>query len=78
MSGICLILGAVMTLFGLLFARNAFMAVSFWQGERVFSLSLLSVVLLLVGGRLLFSSVSESIKKVRARQQSKPVVRNMF
>jgi hypothetical protein len=73
MSGVCGILGAVMVWFGLLFVRDVLVLLPVWSGESTFSMLLLGAILLVVGGRLVFSAVLRSAKRLRTKLQGNPL-----
>jgi hypothetical protein len=65
--GIRMALGTVMVMAGVLFMRNVIVTLLRAQGEIAFSSLILGVILLLVGGGLLSSSISRYVKKTCTR-----------
>jgi hypothetical protein len=67
MFGVCVTFGAMMIVFGVVFLREAYFSVSLSRGEMAFPTLLLGILLLLVGGGLLSSSIATSFRKVCSR-----------
>jgi hypothetical protein len=65
--GVYLALGTLMICFGVIFIRNAYFSLYLSKGEVAFSSLLLGVILLMVGGGLVCSTIARSLKRVWAR-----------
>lgn len=65
--GLCAVVGLTLLVFGVFFMRQVYFSLHLAQGEAVFSSLLLGVVLFLVGGGIVCSTVARSIKRAFAR-----------
>jgi hypothetical protein len=64
MFGVYMTLGIIMVIFGALFLRTVFISLYLAQGEIAFSSLMLGIVLLMVGGGIVSSSIARYVKKV--------------
>jgi hypothetical protein len=67
LGSLYVLFGIVLLCVGLLFVKNAFVSLYLSKGEVAFASLVLGIVLLLVGGRLVFSTFTASIKRVWVR-----------
>jgi hypothetical protein len=58
---------AMLMVFGVLFMRDVYVSAGSASGEVAFTSLLFGIILLLVGGGLLCSTVAETIKKLMAK-----------
>ncbi len=65
--GVMFTFSVMLMVFGVLFMRDVFGSVGSGSGEVAFTSLLFGIVLLLVGGGLLCSTVAETIKKLLAK-----------
>jgi hypothetical protein len=63
MFGVYITLGTIMIVFGAFFLRTVFMSLYLAQGEIAFSSLILGVMLLMVGGGVVSSSIARYVKK---------------
>ena len=68
MFGVYMIVGFVLLLFGVLFLRHAYVALSMSDGTIAIPSLLFGVILFMVGGGILFSAFARSIKRAAARK----------
>jgi hypothetical protein len=66
--GVYTVVGVVMLFFGALFLRHVYVSLWMSDGRIAFSSLLLGVILFLVGGRILFSTLASSIKRAATRK----------
>jgi len=66
--GVYMIVGFVLLFFGALFLRHVFVALSMSDGRIAIPSLLFGVILLMVGGGILFSAFARSIKRATARK----------
>lgn len=65
--GVCMAVAVAMLVFSGLFMRHVFIALSLDKGELVFSSLLLGLILFLVGGGLLLTTLGQLIKRATTR-----------
>jgi hypothetical protein len=66
--GVYIVAGVVMLFFGALFLRHAYVSLWMSDGRIAFSSLFLGVILFLVGGRILFSTLARSVKRAVTRK----------
>jgi hypothetical protein len=65
--GVMFTFAAMLMVFGVLFMRDVYVSAGSASGEVAFTSLLFGIILLLVGGGLLCSTVAETIKKLMAK-----------
>ncbi len=66
--GVYMIVGFVLLLFGALFLRHVYVALWMYDGRIAIPSLLFGVILLMVGGGILFSTFARSIKRAATRK----------
>ena len=66
MFGVIFTFAVMLMVFGVLFMRDVYVSAGSASGEVAFTSLLFGIILLLVGGGLLCSTVAETIKKLMA------------
>lgn len=66
--GVYVVVGLILLLFGGLFIRHAYISLWASDGQIAFPSFLFGVILLMVGGGILFSTLARSIKRAVARK----------
>jgi hypothetical protein len=67
MFGVMFTFAVMLMVFGVLFMRDVYLSVGAGSGEVAFTSLLFGIVLLLVGGGLLCSTVAETINKLMGK-----------
>ncbi len=65
--GVYVVVAIIMLIFGALFIRHVFVSLCLADGKAVFLSLLLGVILFLVGGRLLCTTLARSVMRAFAR-----------
>jgi hypothetical protein len=65
--GVMFTFAAMLMVFGVLFMRDVYVAAGSANGEVAFASLLFGIILLLVGGGLLCSTIAETVKKLMAK-----------
>ena len=65
--GVMLTFAAMLMVFGVLFMRDVYLSMGSSSGEVPFTSLLFGIILLLVGGGLLCSTIAETVKKLMAK-----------
>jgi hypothetical protein len=65
--GVYVVVAITMLVFGALLIRHVYVSLCLFRGELAFLSLLLGVILLLVGGGLLFSTLARSIRRAFTR-----------
>ena len=65
--GVMLTFAVLLMVFGVLFMRDVYLSMGSASGEVPFTSLLFGIILLLVGGGLLCSTIAETVKKLMAK-----------
>ena len=65
--GVMFTFAATLMVFGVLFMRDVYVSIGSADGEVAFTSLLFGMILLLVGGGLLCSTIAETVKKLLAK-----------
>ncbi len=67
MFGVFVTFGAMLMLFGVLFMKDVYLSLIVAKGTIAFPSLLFGIILLMVGGGLLSSTIAKSIRKMASR-----------